>query len=218
MWRCPVIRGPVSDGWPSLAHNPPTCRTSVTDFCHFHIWQNDICYLQVKTPKYNCPVGLYSDTTMDEMISGSGGVESVHQPGVSLSNLTIISAPASWTRPGPPTRRWRTARSSTLVRAQCCWWWRTRRRETSLSTPQPSGRRGRRGTRGAGEYRENIYTHLYLYSMLWEKCFRDKEIPHIIVSVYTSGSSLPRRGSLMRQQLSQSGAASGLLSKFCSRK
>ena len=30
---------------------------------------------QVKTPKYNCPVGLYSDTTMDEMISGSGGVE-----------------------------------------------------------------------------------------------------------------------------------------------
>ena len=30
---------------------------------------------QVKTPKYNCPQGLYSDTTMDEMISGSGGVE-----------------------------------------------------------------------------------------------------------------------------------------------
>ena len=32
-------------------------------------------HCQVKTPKYNCPQGLYSDTTMDEMISGSGGVE-----------------------------------------------------------------------------------------------------------------------------------------------
>merc|ERR1711988_930663 len=31
--------------------------------------------MKVKTPKYNCPVGLYSDTTMDEMISGSGGVD-----------------------------------------------------------------------------------------------------------------------------------------------
>ena len=33
---------------------------------------------QVKTPKYNCPQGLYSDTTMDEMISGSSSVEWVH--------------------------------------------------------------------------------------------------------------------------------------------
>ena len=31
--------------------------------------------MKVKTPKYNCPLDLYSDTTMDEMISGSGGVE-----------------------------------------------------------------------------------------------------------------------------------------------
>ena len=27
--------------------------------------------LQVKTPKYNCPVDLYSETTMDEMVGGS---------------------------------------------------------------------------------------------------------------------------------------------------
>ena len=40
---------------------------------------NDECLTlspcQVKTPKYNCPQGLYSDTTMDEMISGSSSVE-----------------------------------------------------------------------------------------------------------------------------------------------
>jgi len=31
--------------------------------------------MKVKTPKYNCPQGLYSDTTMDEMISGSSSVD-----------------------------------------------------------------------------------------------------------------------------------------------
>jgi hypothetical protein len=30
---------------------------------------------QVKVPKYNCPKDLYSDTTMDEMISGTSQIE-----------------------------------------------------------------------------------------------------------------------------------------------
>ena len=29
----------------------------------------------MKTPKYNCPIGMYSDTTMDEMVSGTSGLE-----------------------------------------------------------------------------------------------------------------------------------------------
>ena len=31
--------------------------------------------MKVKTPKYNCPLDLYSDTTMDEMISGTGSLD-----------------------------------------------------------------------------------------------------------------------------------------------
>merc|ERR1719367_2185933 len=31
--------------------------------------------MKVKTPKYNCPIGMYSDTTMDEMVSGTSGLD-----------------------------------------------------------------------------------------------------------------------------------------------
>merc|ERR1711872_368004 len=31
--------------------------------------------MKVKTPKYNCPVDLYSETTMDEMISGTSSLD-----------------------------------------------------------------------------------------------------------------------------------------------
>ena len=31
--------------------------------------------MKVKTPKYNCPVDLYSETTMDEMVSGTSELE-----------------------------------------------------------------------------------------------------------------------------------------------
>jgi len=31
--------------------------------------------MKVKTPKYNCPLGLYSETTMDEMISGTSSLD-----------------------------------------------------------------------------------------------------------------------------------------------
>ena len=31
--------------------------------------------MKVKTPKYNCPVDLYSETTMDEMVSGATELE-----------------------------------------------------------------------------------------------------------------------------------------------
>ena len=35
----------------------------------------DLVNSQVKVPKYNCPKDLYSDTTMDEMISGTSQIE-----------------------------------------------------------------------------------------------------------------------------------------------
>ena len=45
---------------------------------------------QVKTPKYNCPQGLYSDTTMDEMISGTSSIEWVHVSKMFAKNIWLF--------------------------------------------------------------------------------------------------------------------------------
>ena len=46
---------------------------------------------QVKTPKYNCPIGMYSETCMDEMVSGTSGLELVSTLLNICSNLFLHS-------------------------------------------------------------------------------------------------------------------------------
>ena len=43
----------------------------------YHLFSSYVSstYYQVTTPKYNCPVDMYSETTMDEMASANSGLE-----------------------------------------------------------------------------------------------------------------------------------------------
>ena len=64
-----------------------------------------ICHLllfQVKTPKYNCPIGMYSETTMDEMVSGTSGLEWVLCFFVSLQHFSAQRVKAGPRGPGFP--------------------------------------------------------------------------------------------------------------------
>ena len=43
--------------------------------CNVQQYFTTVGKFKVKTPKYNCPVDLYSEAAMDEMVGGSAGLE-----------------------------------------------------------------------------------------------------------------------------------------------
>ena len=57
--------------WRVLAKTIPGSRCC----CNVQQYFTTVGKFKVKTPKYNCPVDLYSEAAMDEMVGGSAGLE-----------------------------------------------------------------------------------------------------------------------------------------------
>ena len=81
---------------------------------------------------------MYSETTMDEMVSGTSGLEWVYNVFLPcwLRNCSTVSR--NWTLKALPTRRWRTRRSSTPRGARSSWclmrrWFAMERNEQSMT-------------------------------------------------------------------------------------